>query len=90
MVNLVDESVKVPAEMKLLKDAVLELIAGLKQKKSLVELALAELPKLQAAVSGFGALGDEFKSEQAAVALGLMAGQLVSLLMAPAPAAPIA
>lgn len=52
----------VPKEGKEIVDFVAALIADIKAKKSIAELA-GELPKLVSAVDGFNQLGEEMKSQ---------------------------
>lgn len=78
--ELVEETVKLPKEMKLVKDALIDVIAGLVAKKPLAELALMELPKFEAAVQGYAALPEEVKCSQAYVAEGLFIGQVIQAL----------
>jgi cell division protein ZapA (FtsZ GTPase activity inhibitor) len=71
---------EVPKEMKEVADAVIGLVADIKSKKSVTEIAAAALPRVVTAVDGFEHLGTEAKSEQAVDAYAyLMAGILKAL-----------
>lgn len=82
--QLVDVALKVPKEMKEVGDLVLVLIADLKAKKSVSEMAGDVLQKLLAAMEGMQALGEEIKSPEAIQYVGLLGGQIAQVLMAPA------
>lgn len=71
----------VPKEMKDVGDAMLTLAADMKAKKGVAEIAGDALPKLLAAAEGMDKLGEEAKSHEAKAYAGLLAGQLMDILI---------
>lgn len=60
----VDVVLKVPKESKEVVDAAVGLVADVKAKKPIAEIAANALPKVVIAVDGFDQLDDEAKSQQ--------------------------
>lgn len=62
-VEKIDVVLGVPKEGKEIVDAVVGIIAAIKAKKGVAEIAGEALPKVVAAVDGFGNLSEELKSD---------------------------
>jgi hypothetical protein len=78
--ELVQESVSLPKESKEIKDCIVDIIKKMKAGMKVTELVVVEFPALEAAVSGYAALSEEFKAKEEVVLAGLMAGQIVAAL----------
>lgn len=72
----VDVVLKVPKESKEVIDALVSLVADIKAKKPIGEIAGGALPKVIAAVDGFDQVDDEIKSENKADLIGYMGKEL--------------
>jgi hypothetical protein len=81
--QLVQETVSIPKEMKEIKDCLVSLATDIHQGKSISEVSADILPKLFMAVEGYQSLGEEAKSPEASVALGLMGGQIGAAFLTP-------
>lgn len=87
-IELVQQTVQIPKEMKDVKDLLVVLVKDIKAKKSVAEISGDALPRLVAAIDGFDKLGEEAKSPQAAMLGGLLAGEIGEIFLAPAAPAP--
>lgn len=63
-VEVVPVSLSVPKESKEVVDAVAGIVADIRAKRPVAEIAVGALPKLLVAVEGFDQLDDEAKSKQ--------------------------
>lgn len=81
MVEMVEQTVKMPKEAKDVKDAIVNLVRVMKAKKPMSEMIASEMPFLMEAVHGFEKLGEEAKTPEIAMVLGVMGGEVGEVLM---------
>lgn len=87
--ELVDVNMKVPKEMKEVKDFLVKLIEDIKMKKSTSEIIAGSLAGLMLAIEGFDKLGDEVKSKESYNLYALMIADMVKAFMAKPPEVPV-
>lgn len=90
-VQLVDVTVKAPKELNDARVLLVSLIADLKAKKPLEQIAAGNLLKLSEAVAGMDNVPAEFKEElrKSLAVCGLMGGEIAGALLEQAPVVPL-
>jgi hypothetical protein len=81
MVEMVEQTVKMPKEAKEVKDALLVLVQAMKAKKPVSEIIAMELPVAMKAIDGFEKIAEEAKTPEIAMVFGVMGGEIGQVLM---------
>lgn len=81
MVEMVEQTVQLPKEAKEVKDALVNLVKVMKDKKPMSEIIASELPYLMKAVEGYEKLGEEAKTPEIAMVFGVLGGEVGAILM---------
>lgn len=81
-VQLIEKKVMVPKECDDIAKFLTDLVADIKAKKSVSEIAGENLANLMAAVNGFEALGAEVKTPEAMDCIALLGAGIAKALLA--------
>lgn len=81
MIELVEQTVKMPKEAKDVKDALVVLVKAMKEKKPMSEIIASELPYAMKAIDGFEKISEEAKTPEIAMLFGVMAGEIGQVMM---------